>query len=85
MIMSREGEMDLSFLLPQLIPDGLLFYLQVHGDRNSMMQNITYNPADQDLFVPFSFCSTATNFTNTGAHWFSWKTHISSLEDNQPV
>lgn len=29
-------------------PDGMFLNLQVHGNLNSMMQNITYNPIDQD-------------------------------------
>lgn len=48
-------DVDLSSLCPQFAPDGLLLTLQVHGDRNSMMQNITYSPVDQDPFLSFSF------------------------------
>lgn len=44
---------DLSLLCPQFVPNGLLLNLQVHGNRNSMMQNITYNLIDQDPFFCF--------------------------------
>ena len=51
MIMSGK---DSSLLCPKLVPGGL--NLQVHGNRNSMMQIITYNPVDQDpFFFPFRF------------------------------
>lgn len=53
MIMSGK-DVDLSLLCSQFVPHGLLLNLQVHGKRNNMMQNITYNPNDQDPF--FSFC-----------------------------
>lgn len=53
-VMTTSGkDVDLSSLCPQFVPDGLLLTLQVHGDRNSMMQNITYSPVDQDPCVPF--------------------------------
>lgn len=55
MIMSGK-DIDLSLLCPQFVPQGLLLNLQVHGNRNSMMQNITYNPIDQDPFISFLFC-----------------------------
>lgn len=47
-------DIDLSSLCPQFIQHGLLLNLQVHGDWNSVMQNITYNPVDQTQFVPFA-------------------------------
>lgn len=40
----------------QLVWDGLLLNLQVHGDQNSIKQNITYNPV-QYLFPLFCFPS----------------------------
>lgn len=73
-------DIDLSSLCPQFVPDGLLLTLQVHGDRNSMMQNITYSPVDQDPFLSFSsvFCFIVPSFTTTiGAYWFSLRPHTS--------
>lgn len=37
-----------------LLSDGLLLNLQVHGDQNSIKQNITYNPVEY-LFPLFCF------------------------------
>lgn len=47
----REGSQIVS--CPQFVPDGLLLNLQVHGNRNSMMQNITYIPIDQSPLFSF--------------------------------
>lgn len=58
----RGKDIDLSFLCPQFVPDGMLLTLQVHGNRNSMMQNMTYNPINQDPFFLF-YCYFATTFT----------------------
>lgn len=64
MIMSGK---DLSLLCPKLVPDGL--NLQVHGNRNSMMQIITYNPIDQDpFFFPFLLFTATTSTTTLGAY-----------------
>lgn len=52
MIMSGK-EIGLSLLCPKLVPVELLLSLQMHGNRNSMMQITTYNPTDQVPFVPF--------------------------------
>lgn len=52
MIMSGT-DIDLSLLCFQFVLNGLLLNLQVHGKRNNMMQNITYNPIDQDPFFSF--------------------------------
>lgn len=74
------NDIDLSLLCPQFVPDGLLLNLQVHGNRNSMMQNITYNPTDQDPFLSLYFVCrlTATTFSTTlGAYWFSLKARVS--------
>lgn len=46
-------EINFSLLCAQSVPVELLLSLQMHGNRNSMMQNTTYNPADQYPFVPF--------------------------------
>lgn len=74
MIMSGK-EIDLSLLCPQFVPVELLLSLQMHGNRNSMMQNTTYNPTDQDPFVLFLlFLFDDTTLTTTiGASWFLWR------------
>lgn len=66
MIMSGK---DSSLLCPQFVPDELSLNLQVHGNRNSMMQNITYNPIDQDPLL-FFFLTATTSSQTIGAYCF---------------
>lgn len=46
------------------VPDGLFLNLQVHGIRNSMTQNITYNPIHQSPLFCFVFLAATTFTTN---------------------
>lgn len=50
---SRQGK-DLSLLCP-LFQMGCCWICKCMVNRNSMMQNITYNPFGQDPFLPFFF------------------------------
>lgn len=77
-----DHERDLSFLCPQFVPDGMLLTLQVHGNRNSMMQNMTYNPINQDPFFYFIAILPQLSPQTIGAYcyWFSLK----SLQRNSP-
>lgn len=53
---------NLSFLKP-LFQMGCCWICKCMVNRNSMMQNITYNPFNQDPFLPFLLLLTATTST----------------------
>lgn len=52
----------------QLVSDGLLLNLQVHGDQNSIKQNITYNPVEY-LFPLFVFFPSQQLLVLIGLFW----------------
>lgn len=52
----------------QLVSDGLLLNLQVHGDQNSIKQNITYNPVEY-LFPLFFFFPSQQLLVLIGLFW----------------
>lgn len=62
----------LNILCPQFVPDSSLLNLQVHGNRNSMMQYIhVYSCWSRTGFFLFGLCLTETTFTTTiGAYCF---------------
>lgn len=67
----------------QLVSDGLLLNLQVHGHQNSIKQIMTYNPVEY-LFPLFSFVflffTAATLTTTIGAYRFILEAHASFQE-----
>lgn len=64
----------------QLVSDGLLLNLQVHGDQNSIKQNITYNPVEYLFPLFFLFFTAATLTTTIGAYRFILEAYVSFQE-----